>query len=274
MSSNQSIAGPLVILNTIVAESLDHIATELEKTTKGDPKKLNDAAQKLVQSIWKEHKAVVFNGDNYSEAWHKEAGKRGLPNFKNTVDALPHLKDKENVEVLAKYNVLSERETHSRYDIYVERYCKDVNTESLLCLNIAKTMVLPAAYRYQGELAATASALKQAGSGSADTTSLKKVTGLVGKLEDCVADLEKAVGHHASGDLITHAKHFRDEVIPAMLATRKVADELGVHHRRRPLAAADLQRDALHPLSRRGASLIDSSQPRAEALGFFMDAAC
>jgi glutamine synthetase len=88
VGSNQSISGPLVILNTIVAESLDYIATELEKATKGDASKLNAAVQKLLQEVIKEHKAIIFNGDGYSEAWHKEAAKRGLPNLRNTVEAL------------------------------------------------------------------------------------------------------------------------------------------------------------------------------------------
>ncbi|MCX5662635.1 MAG: glutamine synthetase III [Planctomycetota bacterium] len=225
VSSNQSIAGPLVVLNTIVAESLDYVATELEKATKGDPKKLNDAVQDLLQSIAKEHKAIIFNGNGYSEEWHKEAAKRGLPNYKNTVEALPHLLDKENVELLAKYGVLTERETHSRYEIYTERYCKEVNTESLLALNIAKTFILPAAYRYQGELASTAAAIKAAGV-AADVSSLKAMVTLVGELESKIVDLEHAIGHKASGAIIEHAKHFRDSVIPAMLAVRVVADQL------------------------------------------------
>ena len=225
VSSNQTIAGPLVVLNTIVAESLDYVANELEKATKGDPKKLNDAVQALLQQIAKDHKAIIFNGNGYSEEWHKEAEKRGLPNFKNTVDALPHLLDKENVAVLAKYEVLSERETHSRYDIYVERYIKEVNTESLLALSIAKQSILPAAYRYQGELAGVSASLKAAGKTSSNST-LDKVSGLVAEFEGAIETLEHAINHKSSGTLIDHAKHFRDEVIPAMLATRVVADKL------------------------------------------------
>ena len=91
VGSAQSIAGPLVVLNTIAAESLDYVATELEKATGGDPKKLNAAVQKIVGELWKEHKAVVFNGDGYSAEWHAEAEKRGLPNLKNTIAALPAL---------------------------------------------------------------------------------------------------------------------------------------------------------------------------------------
>jgi glutamine synthetase len=225
VGSSQSIAGPLVALNTIVADSLDYVATELERLTKGDPKKLNDAATKIVQSIWKEHKAVVFNGDGYSEKWHKEAEKRGLPNLRNTVDALPTLLDPENIAVLAKYGVLSERETRSRYEIYTERYCKDLNTEGLTCISMARRMILPAAYRYQGELAQTAAALKAAGVGG-DVESLQKVTALVDGLEKAVDTLQHAIDHKASGDVLSHAKHYRDEVAPAMFEVRRIADEL------------------------------------------------
>ncbi|MCE9591342.1 MAG: glutamine synthetase III [Planctomycetes bacterium] len=225
VGSSQSIAGPLVVLNTIVAESLDYVATELEKATKGDSKKLNDAATKLVQAVWKEHSAVVFNGDGYSEAWHKEAAKRGLPNLRNTVDALGSLIEKDSLELFAKYGVLSERETTSRHDIYMERYCKDLNTEALLTQSIAKTKILPAAYRYQGELAQTAAAMKAAGK-AGDTSTLDALTSLVAALEKAVKKLDHAIDHKAEGTVVDHAKHYRDEVAPAMLGVRKIADEL------------------------------------------------
>jgi glutamine synthetase len=225
VGSGQSIAGPLVVLNTIVAESLDYVATALEKETGGDLAKLNAAVQKVVQAIIKEHKAVLFNGDGYSEEWHKEAEKRGLPNAKNTVSALPAIIAPKNIEMFEKYGVLSPREVHSRLDIYMERYCKDVNTESQAALSIAKTMILPAAYRYQGELAATATSLKAA-LGTADVGMLKTVTELTGELEKSIATLESSMNHHAGGDLTAEAKHFQSEVLPAMLAVRTVADKL------------------------------------------------
>jgi glutamine synthetase len=225
VGSNQSIAGPLVVLNTIVAESLDYVATVLEKETGGDPSKLNAAVQKLVQSIIKEHKAVLFNGDGYSDEWHKEAEKRGLPNLKSTIDALPVLISPKNIEMFEKYGVLSSREVHSRYEIYMERYCKDINTESQAALSIAKTMILPAAYRYQGELASTAASLKAALGGNVDTGMLKTVTDLVSELEKSITALESAIGHHG-GDIASEAKHFHSTVIPAMLAVRSVADKL------------------------------------------------
>jgi len=225
VGSSFSIAGPLVVLNTIVAESLDYIATELEKATSGDTSKLNDAVQKILQGIASKHKAVIFNGDGYSEAWHQEAEKRGLPNLRNTLDALPVLLKPEVSALFEKYSVLSSREVHSRYEIYVERYCKDINTESLTALFMARTYILPAAYRYQGELAATAASLKALGK-NPHLGTLDTLTEQVAKLEDATAKLETAIEHKASGDLMAHARHFRDEVLPAMGAVRTIADKL------------------------------------------------
>jgi len=225
VGGGQSIAGPLVVLNTIVAESLDYIATQLELATGGDPKKLNSAVQSLLQSIIRDHKAVVFNGNNYSAEWHAEAEKRGLPNLRNTVDALPALVKPENVAVFEKYGVLSEREVRSRYEIYMERYCKDINTEALMSLNMAKTMILPAGYRYQGELAAIGASLKALGK-NPHLGTLEKLTGLVADLEDRIDRLETAVGNKHAHDVLAEAKYYRDEVVPAMNGVREIADQL------------------------------------------------
>jgi len=224
VSSSQTISDPLVVLNTIVAESLDMIATELEKI-KGGKDAFNKAVQKILQSIIKECKPVIFNGDNYTEEWHKEAEKRGLPNLRNTVESLPHFLDKESIGLMSKYGVLSKREVHSRYEIAVERYCKDVNVESQLCLNIAQTMILPAALRFQGELASIAASLKAAGAKS-DTRQLDKVSQLATHLQDDIANLSETINHEHKGDALAHARHFRDKVVPAMQATRATADQL------------------------------------------------
>ena len=101
-----------------------------------------------------------------------------------------------------------------------------MNTEALLCHDIAKSMILPAAYRYQGELASTAASLKAAGVKSVDLSSLEKVSALVHELEAGIAGLEHALAHKSSGSTLDHAKHYRDEVIPAMLTIRKVVDQL------------------------------------------------
>ena len=226
VGSSQSIAGPLVAMNTIVAESLDYCASALEKATGGDSGKLPGAVQTLLKEIYDKHGAIVFNGDNYSEAWHQEAAKRGLPNFKTTVDALPTLRTPEVIDLFEKYNVLSRRETESRMDIYLEHYIKSVNVEAKLTIEMAKTMIFPAAIRYQGELAVTCANLKAVGY-TFDTDTLDEVTALVKELQDTTAALEKiASRHHGGGDLLEEAKHYCSEVVPAMLAVRKAADDL------------------------------------------------
>jgi glutamine synthetase len=225
VGSNQSIAWPLVVMNCIVAESLDFVATEIEKEMAGDPAKFNDAVQKALQGIALEHSAVVFGGNGYSAEWHQEAEKRGLPNLRNTLDALPALTDPVNIAVLGKYDVLSEREVQSRYDIFLERYCLDVNTEAQLALEIAKTKILPAALTYQSQLSTLAVNLKAIGK-TPSTALLDSMITLSDDLEAGITVLEHELGHEASDDTMTHALHFRDKVLPAMLTIRVAADAL------------------------------------------------
>jgi glutamine synthetase len=225
VASNQSIAGPLVALNTIVAESLDYIATELEKATKGDDKKLNAAVQKILQQIIKENGDVIFNGNNYSEEWHREATRRGLPNLKTSVEALPVIGSKEVVSLMEKYKVLSKRETHSRMDIYIEQYCKAVNVEANLMIEMAKTKIYPAAIRYQGELAGAAASLKAAGYPS-DSSTLNQVISLTKGLHESIGSLEGAMNHHGARSPLDEAKHFCHDVLPAMQKVRHYTDEL------------------------------------------------
>jgi len=227
VGSSQSIAGPLVVLNTIVAESLDFVASKLEQKTGGNAAKLNEAVQSLLQEIISEHKAVIFNGDNYSAEWHAEAKKRGLPNFSNSVDAFKQVIENPEYESLfEKYSVLTAREYNSRNEIYVERYCKEINTEAHLAHQIALGMLLPAAHRRQGELASTAAAMKSVGIKNPDISFLKELNKSVAEFEKCIRDLEKAMNHDSKGGLLAHAKHYRDEVVPAMLELRMVADKL------------------------------------------------
>ena len=225
VGSNQSIAWPLVVMNCIVAESLDYIAGQLETEMGGDSSKLHGAIQKVLQAIICEHGDIVFGGNGYSEAWHKEAEERGLPNLRNTVEALPAMVYAENVAVLAKYNVLSERELTSRYEIYLERYCLDINTEGMLALEIAKTKVLPSALAYQTQLTALALNLKSLNK-EPNLTLLDEVLALTDSLETGIATLEHALAHEGDGDTLAHAKHYRDAVIPAMLAVREATDGL------------------------------------------------
>ncbi len=225
VGSNQSIAGPLVAMNTIVAESLDYCATRLEADIKGDPNKLNAALQKLLAEIIKEHGAVVFNGDGYSEEWHKEAKKRGLLNLKTTPEALPVLQTTAVKQLFRKYKVLSTRELESRYETYLEQYCKSVAVETNLTIEMSHTMIFPAAVRFQNELASTCANLKAVGY-EFDTDTLDRVTALVKELQDSTAALEKAVaGAHAT-TLLAEAKHSCDVIVPAVLKVRNAADKL------------------------------------------------
>jgi glutamine synthetase len=226
VGSSANIAGANTILNAIVAESLDYIATNLEKAVAGG-KDLAKAIQELLPVIIKEHKKVIFNGDGYTEDWHKEAEKRGLPNMKNTVDTLPTIIKKEIVELLSKYKVYTERELHSRYHILAENYVKTVNIEALTMVYMAKTLILPAALRFQGQIAQTVSATKGAGiDNPSQTELLKSVTTLVGDFQKATAALEKASAHHVEGDAYAHAKSMRDTVIPAMVELRTLGDKL------------------------------------------------
>lgn len=229
VSANQSIAGPNTVLNTIVAESLDYVATKLE-ADKAAGKDFNKSVQKLLSDMIKENKQVIFNGDNYTAEWHKEAEKRGLPNFKTTVDAMPALITKESVALFTKYKVLNEKELHSRYEIYLENYNKTVTIEAQMTATMARTMIIPAGFKYQQEVAASITAAKEAGmtkAALADQESLlADITATVSSLQKATAALAHALEHHNSGDAMAHAKYCKGTVIPAMNAVRAAGDKL------------------------------------------------
>jgi glutamine synthetase len=227
VSSGQSVAGPNTALNTIVADSLDYISDKLEAEMKGG-KDFNKALQGILSDIIKQHKRVIFNGDNYSEAWHAEAEKRGLPNFRSTVDAMPYFLSKECIDVFAKYKVLSEREIHSRYEIFLESYKKTINIEAQLTASIAKTMIVPAAIRYQGEVAHSLAAAKAAGAPNLGEQEalLKDLATTINDLQKKIAALVHATEHTGGGDVTAHAKYSKETIIPAMLAVRQLGDKL------------------------------------------------
>ena len=225
VGSSQSVAGPLVILNTIIADSIDYIATELEAAKAKTPAALGAAVQKIIQKIMKENGRIIFNGDGYTEAWQKEAAKRGLPNARNTAEAIPAAESKANDDVLAKYHVLSNREFHSRNEIYLEKYVKDVMIEARLAFEIAKTMIFPAAVEYQNRLAQASRALQEMGKKHC-TTVLDELCRLVADLQIRNEDLRKAIAHEAKGGVADHARYCRDKIVPAMAEVREVADQL------------------------------------------------
>jgi glutamine synthetase len=226
VGGSANIAGPNTILNAIVAESLDFIASNIEHAVKGG-KSLVAAIQDLLPGIIRENKRVIFNGDNYTEEWHREAEKRGLPNFKNTVECLPVINKKETIELLTKYKVYTEKELTSRYNILAENYVKTVTIEGNMAAFIAKTQILPAALRFQKEVGESVAAAKSAGAASpAGIELLSTVVSTIGDFIRAVAGLEKALDHHAAGDAFAHSRHVRDGVLPAMSEIRKIADKL------------------------------------------------
>ena len=222
VGSSQSIGAAILVLNVIVAESIDYIATELEKA---GPDKFTATLQKLLQSIIVEHGKVIFNGNGYSEEWHKEAEGRGLPNLKTSVDALPAYTLPSTVAAFEKYGILTKEELESRQEICFEQYVKTINVEALLTLEIAKTQILPAAIRYAGELADSVAKLKAVGV-EAPTCLVEKVVELIKELSGGIKELCEAHSHEAEGTTIDHAKYAKEKIIPAMLKTRDAADKL------------------------------------------------
>jgi glutamine synthetase len=228
VSSGQNIALPNTMLNAAMADSLDEIATELEGAThKGED--LNKAVSKLLTKIIKQHKRIVFNGNNYAPEWEKDAARRKLLNLKNTVDALPELIKPAAVKLLDKYKILNEREMHARYEVFLENYNKTINVEGQLMVLLANRYILPAALEYQKRIGQSVTAVKQAGG---STKQGKKLLAQYAKLADqfkVQADaLAAALDHKSSGSADKHAKYMRDKVVPAMAKLRTIGDEIEV----------------------------------------------
>jgi glutamine synthetase len=205
------------VLNTIVAESVDDLTDKLKTALKGSGATLEKAVTSVVKGVWAANKQVVFDGDGYSEAWHKEAEKRGLANLRTTPDALPWLIEKQTVATFKKYKVLSKRELEARYEVFTEQYVMNINIESETESTMSRTMVLPAAVRYMNELSP---------SGLED---------LVGEIEPLIKELHFAQlkledanldENHPEGSAQKEAVYMRDTVIPAMEDVRDVADRL------------------------------------------------
>jgi glutamine synthetase len=236
VSSNQSIAFPGTCLNVAVAESLDYMNGELEAAlVKGQ--ELQEAVAALLKKTIKQHKRIIFNGNGYSMEWQKEAAKRGLLNHKNTVDALPEIVSKDVITAFEKFKVLNARELHARYEVNVETYNKTINVEAQLMVLMANRYILPAALEYQRAVAASVTAVKQAGGTSREGKKL--LTKLVKQVDQFKAQTDVLAGllDHAAPSAEKHAKFMRDKVVPAMARLRELGDtiELQVPHSTWPL---------------------------------------
>ncbi|HEY3971256.1 MAG TPA: glutamine synthetase III [Solirubrobacteraceae bacterium] len=217
LGSSQSPALPNTVLNTIVAESIDELTDKLKTALKASGATLEKAVTKVVKEVWSANKQVVFDGDGYSEEWHKEAEKRGLANLRTTPDALPWLLDKQTVAAFKKYKVLSKRELESRLEVFTEQYAVKINIESETAAQIARTMLLPAAVRHLNELKAT----------GLDEL-VEEVEPLVKELQYAIVKLEDAnlSDNQPDSSAMKWATYMRDTTIPAMDDVRDVADRL------------------------------------------------
>lgn len=226
LGSSQNISFPATVLNTIVAESLDELCTELEAAVEeGLP--LDDGMRVVLSREARAFRPVIFNGDNYSDDWVVEASSRGLHHLRTTMDALPAMTSDKNVRVMDKYDVLSPREVESRYETYAEQYAMTINTEAQTAQHMAQTMVLPAAVDYLGKLLAVAECADEVdvavkGVHATAETVAGLIDGLVAKLDPL------AVLNQASADLegAELTNHMSGKVIPAMNEVRDAVDRL------------------------------------------------
>ena len=226
VGGSHNIAGPNTVLNAMVAERLDYVATKLEEATAGG-KDLHAAVGELLGEMIKEARPVIFNGDNYSEEWHAEAERRGLPNLKNTPDALDVLKGDKCKKLLSKYGIYTEAELESRYNILGEGYISTINIEGNTMGHVAKTMILPASMAYAKQLADSVSSMKAAGVDKpAGSEMLNEVNGLINTLTGQIKTLDAALSHEHPEDVGEATKFMRDEVLAAMTALRETADAL------------------------------------------------
>lgn len=226
VGSSQSISFPIVVLNTIVAQAIDQLCTELEDQ-KESGKSLEEALGTTLRKNLGETEDVVFNGDGYSEAWQKEAEKRGLLNLPTTMDALPKLTDEKNIKLFEKYNVLNEREIRSRQEIWAEQYLTTINIESDTTEEIAKTMVYPAAVRYMNELAENVERIDKLGLATTGSSAmLNKVNDGLNDLNKSLDNLREAVLSIEGDEVMDRAIQVKENVIPAMNKIRDAVDFL------------------------------------------------
>ena len=225
LGSTANIACPNTILNTIVAESLDYISDYIEG--KDD---LDKALNEVLKKILKEHKAIIFNGNNYAPEWVEEAESRGLLNLKSSAEALPHYTDEKNIKLFEKHGVYTKLELESRKEILLEKYCQTINIEALTMLEMVKKDIIPAICNYSKDLTQGALAKKNLSSDidvSLETSLVSKISSLSACLSKKTAELDKVLLDAKDiEDSEELAKFYHDTVLSQMNEVRAIADEL------------------------------------------------
>ena len=223
LGSTFSIACPNMILNTIVAEELSQFADEMEKASD-----VEVCAKQIIQKVVKEHKRIIFNGNNYSDEWVKEAEKRGLLNLKSTPEALPHYIDDKNVELFTKHKIFTRSELVSRYEILVENYCKTMNIEVLTMIELTKRDIIPAISAFTSDMS-TAVLNKKSVSDKIPCTAeediIEKASELLCEIYKRTGVLESLVAEIAPLEEAELSMAYANKIIPAMASLREVIDE-------------------------------------------------
>ena len=212
--SSQCCAGPMMILNTIVADALDKIAAELESF---DRKDFNNQLQKLLQRIIKTHKRVIFNGDNYTASWRKEAAKRGLPNAESTLEALEAFSNPENIELFARHGVFTAKEMESRHEIFGEEYRRKICIEGQVALEIVRSMILPAVTADFNDALAALNGARNSGV-TAGCAGMRRTADKLGEGIDELVKRSERLSDAFTGD--------GSDILPALGALRETVDTL------------------------------------------------
>ncbi|MBR1422574.1 MAG: glutamine synthetase III [Ruminococcus sp.] len=221
--SKLSVAGPMTVLNTIVAKVLDDFAEVLEKADN-----FQDALDDLIKATIKDNQAIIFNGNGYSDEWPAEAEKRGLLNLRSTPEAVPTFVAPKNIELFEKYGVYTETELHSRVEILLDEYCKTLNIEALTMIDMAKKDILPAVAAYIKELAKTAELAKGCGAVTEfEDDMVKRLSSLASQTYKKLGALEEVTHKaHEIEDVQELANYYHDTVFVAMGELRAAADEI------------------------------------------------
>ena len=223
VGSSLSVSGPNIIMNTIVAEALSQFADILEKSSN-----FGKDVDNLIIDTMKKHKRIIYNGNNYSEEWVKEAAKRGLYNLKTTPDALPYFISKKNIDVLTKHKVLTETEIHSRYEISMEEYVKVINIEALTLIDMVHKQILPYSIEYTGELADIADKKRNLKlKFEVEKDLINKLNELIKLLDYKLNKLETYISEAKKiSDMSKSAKFYRDKIFTCLEDMRVTIDEL------------------------------------------------
>lgn len=224
VGSSQSVSGPLIVLNTMLADSLDWIGNRLEtELSKG--LELNSAILTVLKEVMEAHGAVIFGGNGYSEEWHRMAEERGLANLRTTADALPVLKEEYVVDLFQKTGVLTPVELESRFEVYAEQYILSIEVEAKLVVNMAKTIIYPAAVEYLSKLSSTIATLSSLGI-DFEKESARKVADLTGAMVQAADTLSTALSKHDFSSTEDKLQYCAQTLRPLMDEVRKFSDTL------------------------------------------------